>query len=223
MYQAQHIFINPFEVQCLHQDLQARDAEIERLKAQLQEVLKPPQRSTSKWVITDEECRISDISCLYAFTVNAYFTTKSLRIRLSTKWNPDNQWQKDFLDEGHVWEFTDWPMLLDIIKDHISDPLVLRMVRNLPPQTCTHLNYCLNINSIFQKPNIIWGHERPNMQSAYSLSGMGKYPCTNVRKQQSWGETKPQRGNGPRIPLSFFVLTMSVICDISWGHHLWLR
>ncbi|KAF8341590.1 uncharacterized protein EI90DRAFT_3116687 [Cantharellus anzutake] len=125
--------IDASEIDMLHADLEAKDQEIARLKATLKEVLVPkkspgPQQPSVK--MTNDEHHIADVARRYAFTVNAYFGPQLFRVHLSAEWNPERRWDCEFIEEGHLREFQDWPMLPDLIRNQISQWAIQKRITN---------------------------------------------------------------------------------------------
>ncbi|KAF8324661.1 uncharacterized protein EI90DRAFT_3240284 [Cantharellus anzutake] len=118
---------------CIPEDLEAKDQEIARLKATRKEALVPkkspgPQQPSVK--MTNDEHHIADVAHRYAFTVNAYFGPQLFRVHLSVEWNPERRWDCEFIEEGHLHEFQDWPMLPDLIRNQISQQAIQKRITN---------------------------------------------------------------------------------------------
>ena len=116
------------EVQCLFQDLEEKNCEIERLKAALE--AQEPQPESPMQTMEDENqiLQIEEAACLYTLTVNTYLTSRVLQLQLSTEWDPTTWWDDRFINEGHLCKFLDWLMLADPIKDRISDWAIQKKV-----------------------------------------------------------------------------------------------
>ncbi|KAF8324211.1 uncharacterized protein EI90DRAFT_3019761 [Cantharellus anzutake] len=80
--------------------------------------------------ITNEELSIAKAAHLYAFTENTYFRSRLFRIPRSAERDPERQWDKEFIDECHLREFRDWPMLPNSIRDGIPDLAVQKRIND---------------------------------------------------------------------------------------------
>src|SRR5260221_2242445 len=107
--------------QCLHQDLEAKDREIEKLKMAAEEASRQHQMSRPKPIKPIKPLdQVVETARLYAFTMNAYFNSCLFRISLDAEWVPEKRWDKEFIEQGHLHEFRDWPQLPDTIRTQIS-------------------------------------------------------------------------------------------------------
>ncbi len=78
------------EVQCLHQDLEAKDHEIEKLKMAAEEASRQHQMSRPKPIKPIKPLdQVVETACLYAFTMNAYFNSHLFWISLDAEWVPE--------------------------------------------------------------------------------------------------------------------------------------
>src|SRR5260221_9273554 len=114
------------EVQCLHQDLEVKDHEIEKLKMVAEEASRQHQISRPKPIKPLDQ--VVETACLYTFTMNAYFNSCLFQILLDARWVPEKWWDKEFIEQGHLCEFRDWPQLPDTIRTQISQHPIQKMV-----------------------------------------------------------------------------------------------
>jgi len=78
------------EVQCLHQDLEAKDREIEKLKMVAEEASRQHQTLRPKPIKPIKPLdQVVETARLYAFTMNAYFNSHLFQISLDAKWVPE--------------------------------------------------------------------------------------------------------------------------------------
>src|SRR5258708_31437183 len=81
------------EVQCLHQDLEAKDHEIEKLKTAAEEASRQCQMSRPKPIKPIKPIKpldqVVETACLYTFTMNAYFNSHLFQILLDAEWVPE--------------------------------------------------------------------------------------------------------------------------------------
>ena len=145
-----------FKARSLHQDLQEKDQEIEKWKNAYEEALKKPNKSKHTLTkATPKEFGVIETAHLYAFTINAYLDSSLLQIPLSDTWDSEKRWDEDFVEEGHLCEFQDWPKLPETVQDQISVHSVQQRVCNLLPYATTALSYQEQIDSTIGE---VWCH-----------------------------------------------------------------